>query len=300
MNDSVSVLPPVPNLRYRRISCLLVASAFAALLSLTACSTKTRENETPRGSQTVRVAGLIMRWITGDREANIKRFEKLAREAVSGGAKIICTPESFLDGYSVTSPGLTEDKFRQLSEDVTSGGYMARLRQLAGECDVHFVVGLAERDGEKIYNSAILIGPDGSVLGTYRKKYLWPTEIDWYTAGEILPAFATEFGKIGMMICSDRRQPAAIAELKRNGADLVFCLAGGGYGDESDSIVCQRASEGHVPIVFVHPVEFLVANPDGKIAAQAILGHRLDADAKDGLAGEIRYYDINMGTAKDD
>lgn len=268
--------------------------ALAAVFTLCACGKNSDERQRIASNEHVRVAGIILRWVPGDREANISRAEKLIRQAADEGARIICTPESFLDGYSVRLPALSRDVFRTLAEEIPSGQYFSRLQRLSDECDVYLIVGLAERAGDTVYNSAALIGPDGVLLGKHRKNFLWYTEIDWYAPGEGFPAFATEFGRIGMMICSERREPKAIAQLVENGASIVFCLAGGGYGAESDEMVSQRSSEGHVPIVFIHPVEFLVTGRDGRVLTRSILGDELDAGPSDGLAGEVRYYNLEI------
>ena len=55
---------------------------------------------TPREA-TVRVAGLILKWLRGDKEANYRRAERLIRQAAAGGARIVCTTECFLDGYAI-------------------------------------------------------------------------------------------------------------------------------------------------------------------------------------------------------
>jgi predicted amidohydrolase len=274
----------------------------AATFALYGCGKNSDEHQSIASIKQVRVAGIILRWAPGDREANISRAEELIRKAASKGARIICTPESFLDGYSVRNPALPRDTFRALAEEIPSGQYFSRLQRLSDECDVYLIVGLTERAGDTIYNSAALIGPDGVLRGKHRKNFLWPTETDWYAAGEGFPAFATEFGRIGMMICSERREPKAIAQLVENGASIVFCLAGGGYGVESDAMVSQRSSEGHVPLVFVHPVEFLVTGRDGRILTRSLLGNELDARPGEGLAGEIRYYDLEviLDTGADD
>lgn len=266
--------------------------ALASALTLCACGKNSDEQQETAPAGHVRVAGIILRWVPGDREANMSRAEELIRRAAHKGSKIICTPESFLDGYSVRDRALSRDAFRALAEEIPGGRHFSRLQRISDECDVYLIVGLTEGAGDTLYNSAALIGPDGALLGVHRKNFLWYTESDRYAAGEGFPAFATEFGRIGMMICSERRQPEAVTKLAENGADLVFCLAGGGYGDASDAIVSQRSSEGRVPIVFVHPVEFLVTGRDGRILSRSVLGHGLDAKPGDGLAGETRYYDL--------
>ena len=268
--------------------------ALASALTLCACSENSggQQDTAPPGH--VRVAGIILRWVPGDREANMSRAEKLIRRAADEGAKIICTPESFLDGYSVRDHALSPDGFRALAEEIPEGQYFQRLQRVSDECDVYLIVGLTEGAGDTVYNSAALIGPDGALLGVHRKNFLWYTETDRYAAGQVFRAFATEFGRMGMMICSERRKPEAVSRLAENEADVVFCLAGGGYGDASDAIVSQRSLEAHLPIIFVHPAEFLVTDHEGRILTRSVLGHGLDAEPGDGLAGEIRYYDLAL------
>jgi predicted amidohydrolase len=96
------------------------------------------------------------------------------------------------------------------------------------------------------------------------------------------------------MICSDRRQPAAIKALVENGAGIVFCPAGGGYGPENHRVVRRRSREGKVPIVFVHPIEFLVTGPDGSILDNHRYGKSLD-DTGGSDAGVVRFFDLALG-----
>ncbi len=245
--------------------------------------------------KSVRVAGIVLKWVPENREANYKRAERLIREAAAKGAKIVCTPESFLDGYSIRNKNLGMEQFRALAEPIPNGTYALRLRRLADELDIYLVAAVTELDGKKVYNSAVLIGPDGKPAGTYRKKFLWFSEKEKYSAGDTFPAFETPYGKIGFMICSDRRQPDAIKELTANGARLVFCPAGGGYGPENQRVVRRRSRDGKVPIVFVHPIEFLVTGPDGSVLANELHGESLD-DSGDSDAGVVCYCDLALDT----
>jgi predicted amidohydrolase len=124
----------------------------------------------------VRVAGIVLKWVPGNRAANYRRAEHLIRVAAGKGARIVCTAESFLDGYSIRNPNLGMKQFRALAEPIPNGAYSKRLRRLADELDIYLIAAVTELDGEKVYNSAVLIGPDGKVTGTYRKKFLWITE----------------------------------------------------------------------------------------------------------------------------
>jgi len=248
-------------------------------------------------TRTVRVAGIVLKWIIKDRDLNYERAEGLIRDAAAQGAQIICTAESFLDGYSVRDAGLSPEEFRALAEPVPGGEYFTRLQKLCDTLNVYLVAALTELDSLNVYNSAVLIGPDGKLVGRYHKKFLWVDEEKLYTRGESFPVFATEYGNIGMMICSDRREPEAIKELAANGANLVFCPAGGGFGKANDDIVSQRSKEGKIPIVFVHPVEFLVTGPTGKILTTSLFGDQVDDDEESFIGGMVKLYDVPLPVA---
>ena len=242
---------------------------------------------------TVRVAGVVLKWVPGDREANWERAERLIRQAAANGAEIVATAESFLDGYAVRDSSITAERFQALAEPIPQGPYFRRLQGLADELDIYLVAAISERTGEAVFNSAILLGPDGALVGKYRKKYLWPGEAHAYTAGGEIPTFETRFGRVGMMICFDRMQPEAVQELVDHGAEVVFNPSGGSWGAQSDAIMRQRSLEGGIPIVFTHPAKFLVTGPDGSILKSATNGNELDdPERKD--AGAVFYFDLQL------
>ena len=55
---------------------------------------------------TVRVAGIVVKWVRGDQEANYQRVAPLIREAAAGGAQVVCTTECFLDGYAIADKSI--------------------------------------------------------------------------------------------------------------------------------------------------------------------------------------------------
>src|SRR2546428_954142 len=69
----------------------VIAVVWPGLYSLSAAETNTLPS--------VRVAGIVLKWIRADKEANFRRVEPMIREAAAHGAKIVCTTECFLDGY---------------------------------------------------------------------------------------------------------------------------------------------------------------------------------------------------------
>jgi predicted amidohydrolase len=229
----------------------------------------------------VRVAGVVLKWLKGEKEANYLRAEKLITAAARGGAQLVCTTECFLDGYAITDKAMPLEEYRALGEPIPSGKYYQRLAELADRLDIYLVAGMLEADDDLRYNTAVLIDSDGKLIGKYRKHELGHESVR-NTPGSDTPVFNTPFGNIGVMICADRRNPELVKRLCDRGATLLICPSGGMFGPTSnDPIVQARSRENAVPILFVHPAEFLVTDAHGVIRAQTILGDRLEITAHD-------------------
>lgn len=224
----------------------------------------------------VRVAGIVLKWLRADREANYGRAAKMIREAADEGAKIVCSTECFLDGYAIKDKSIPLDQYRALGEPIPDGSFYKRLAALADELDIHLVAGMLEADGEHRYNTAVLIDPDGKLVGRYRKQELGHESVR-NTPGNSSPSFQTPYGKVGLMICADRRFPKLVKRLCDGGADFLICPSGGMFGPKTNDHYLQaRSKENGVFIVFVHPAEFLITDPKGEIRARTILGDRLE------------------------
>jgi len=223
----------------------------------------------------VRIAGVVLKWIRMEKDANLRRAEAMIREAAAGGAQIVCTTECFLDGYAIADKSIPLDTYRALGEPIPDGPCYERLTALARELKILLVAGMLEADGEARCNTAVLISPEGRLLGKYRKQHL-EHELVRNRPGTESPVFDTPYGRIGVMICADRRLPEIAGRLKEQGADFLLCLSGGMFGPKSNDWILQaRSRETHLPIVFVHPAEFLVTGPDGSILDRTILGNSL-------------------------
>lgn len=255
--------------------CLLVLLSVACTPLELAAETRLPADDKSAAPPTVRVAGIVLKWIRQDRDANWRRVVPLIREAARKGAKIVCTTECFLDGYSIADKSIPLEKYRGLGEPVPGGPYFKRITALADELDVWLIAGILETDGDARFNAAVLIGPDGKLRGKYRKQKLGH-ELVRNKPGDSSPVFETPWGKVGVMICADRREPGIVRTFCTRGADLVICPSGGMFGSRrNDPIVQARSRENSVPIVFVHPAEFLVTGRDGSILAREIVGNRL-------------------------
>lgn len=226
----------------------------------------------PASAKTVKVAGIVLKWVRGDKEANFRRIEPLIREAAKHGATIVCTTECFLDGYAIADKSIPLETYRRLGEPIPTGPYFKRLAALAKELQIYLVAGLLEAEGDSRFNTAVLLGPDGKLIGKYRKQKLGH-ETNRNTPGDRSSVFATPFGKVGLMICADRTDAALVRRFRDNGADFLLCPSGGMFGPtNNDPILQARSRENKVPIVFIHPAEFLTTGPDGSVHKRTVLG----------------------------
>jgi predicted amidohydrolase len=119
------------------------------------------------------------------------------------------------------SSGISDSKIIAALAETIPGPSTAQLLNIASDYGIHFVAGLAERDGDKLFNSAVFVGPEG-LIGIYRKLHLSPGDRKWATPGDLgLPTFDTPIGRVGMLIGSDVNVPEAARCLALDGADLI-------------------------------------------------------------------------------
>ncbi len=238
-------------------------------------------DDTPPSGENLKIAGIVLKWIRGDKEANYQRVVPLIREAAAHGAQLVVTTECFLDGYAIQDKSIPVETYRSLGEAIPGGTYFQRLSDLAKELKIHLIAGMTEADGEERYNTSVLFGPDGQMLGKYRKQILGH-ELVRNTPGQVSSTHATPYGKMGMLICADRTNPDVVRRFKENGARFLICPSGGMFGPrKNDPIVQARSKETGLPIIFVHPAEFLVTGQQGEIISQTVLGDVLLIDPQD-------------------
>jgi len=176
---------------------------------------------TPPGSPPafphVTVASVQMAPRIGCKDENLARSVQLIERAAGSGAALVVLPELVNTGYVFASRA---EAF-SLAESVPDGPTTRAWMDVAHRCNVHVVAGIAERAGELLYNSAVVIGPRGW-LGTYRKLHLWGDEHLFFEAGDKgLPVFHTEWGRLGVVICYDGWFPEVYRLLAMQGADIV-------------------------------------------------------------------------------
>jgi predicted amidohydrolase len=139
-------------------------------------------------------------------------------EACDRGASLLVLPELGNSGYVFN----TRDEVAQVAEPVFGGETTELWASIARDRDVYICGGLAEVDGGRFYNSAVLIGPEG-LVGRYRKVHLWDEEKLFFEPGDLgLNVFQLPFGRVAIMICYDGWHPEVARILKLKGADVIL------------------------------------------------------------------------------
>ena len=118
--------------------------------------------------------------------------------------------------------------------------------ELARKNKLHIVLSLYERDRHLVYNAAVLLDPDGRLIGKYRKVCLPPGEVEAGVApGHEYPVFETKLGKVGLMVCYDGFFPEVARELSNRGAEIIAWPVWG-----CNPLLAQaRACENHIYLV---------------------------------------------------
>jgi predicted amidohydrolase len=166
------------------------------------------------------------------------QFAPLIAEAARQKADLVVLPETLT--YYGTGKTMAE------CAEPVPGPSTAYFGTLAKKHDLHIVAGLVEREGKTLYNTAALLGPDGRLIGKYRKVTLPRGEIEaGITPGHEYPVFNTRFGRLGMMICYDGFFPEVARALAINGAEVIAWPVWGC----NPMLAAARACENHVHIV---------------------------------------------------
>ena len=165
----------------------------------------------------VTVACVQMEPHIGDVDGNLRRSVERIVAAADQGAELIVLPELCNTGYVFKSRG----EARALAEPIPDGKSSQAWTAIAAERNLHIVAGITERDGENLYKSAVLIGPDG-LVGRYRKTHLWGDEALYFTPGNLgFPVFDTPLGRIGCHICYDCWFAESFRLAALQGAEIV-------------------------------------------------------------------------------
>jgi predicted amidohydrolase len=164
----------------------------------------------------MRVAIAQLRCPSLDPSDSVARTIGAIGEAARDGAEVVVLPE-MSSGYVLDAAALTP-----VAEVGDEGVLLSAWRAAARQHGVVVVGGFAERMGERLFNTAVVIDRQGAVLGRYRKLHLFGAEHQVFTPGDLgLPVFDVDGVRLGVLICYDLRFPEALRILALQGAQLV-------------------------------------------------------------------------------
>ncbi|MBI2369035.1 MAG: carbon-nitrogen hydrolase family protein [Deltaproteobacteria bacterium] len=226
--------------------------------------------------QRVRVAGVQMTSELGQEARNLKRVLAAIDEAAANGAELVVFPEGMNNGYIFDSPEQAYALATPVPGPFTDG-VAAKTR----ERGVYAAMGILERrEGGRVFNDALLFGPDGRIAGKAQKTFFIKADKHWLSPGELeYPIFETPLGRVGFFICADGRIPEPARCLALNGADLYLNCSNWGSPDQYLAHVPTRAVENHCWVIGVTKVGeepgnrytgcSFIMDPAGRVYARA-------------------------------
>ena len=164
--------------------------------------------------------------VVDDRDANLARAETSFRRAAAAGAPVVLLPEMFQTPYD------TETMRRRAEPE--DGPTLRRIRALCRELRLTAVAGsFCEARGGRLYNSAFVLGPDGSTLGVHRKIHLFDVDLPGVqvressvlSAGEAPLVLDTPLARIGVAVCYDLRFHDVFRAFERRGVEVALLPA---------------------------------------------------------------------------
>jgi predicted amidohydrolase len=139
----------------------------------------------------------------GQPAANLERAEQRIGEAATRGAEVVLLPECLDLGW-------THPSARKLATPIPEVDSCQRLLAAARRHRIFVCAGIVERAGDRLYNAAVLLDPEGRLLLHHRKIHELDFGRELYATGDRLGVVDTAFGRIGLMICADGFAPGQV------------------------------------------------------------------------------------------
>lgn len=176
-----------------------------------------QEIATDRSKKMVRIAVCQTFCIDSDREGNFRRIEYALESAEKQGAQLACFPETAVLGW-------VNGEAHELADPIP-GPTSERIAELARKHKLMICIGLAEKAGDELYDSVILVGTDGKIFAKHRKINTLAELLDppyaRGTADEIR-VVKTPIGRVGMLICADTFKDELVQAAGEQSPDLLL------------------------------------------------------------------------------
>lgn len=220
----------------------------------------------------------------GDISYNLAEIEAALKSLEAHQNRLIVYPEMATTGYFFNrTPTLNE-----LAEPIPQGPTTQRLIALAEKYHAYLVVGMPELDGGKVYNSAVVVGPEG-YLQKYQKLHLWSEEKLLYSPGQVGPVIVDlPFARLGLMICYDLWFPELIRILRILGADVIAVPAALVWNDTPAHARKTYYMSNYVGMAAAHlnQVHLALASQVGRYGDQWLFGSSFIAEPNGWLLQE--------------
>jgi predicted amidohydrolase len=183
----------------------------------------------PNTMNTVRIAAAQTPEFRDDIEASLTYAAQVIAEASDHGARLVCFPECFLQGYL-----LDELKAHQSAIDLASSEFQSILTRLP-QTDIAVTFGMIEKSSGGLFNSAVVV-QDGVLKGFYRKTHLLKSE-SFFTSGTETSVFSVGDLTFGLNICYDTNFPEMATNIAEQGGTLIVC--------PSNNMMARESAEGY-------------------------------------------------------
>jgi predicted amidohydrolase len=193
--------------------------------------------------QMLRVAAISMNGLLGQADRNLSSIEQWSARAKEAGADIVLFPELVVHGHCDPNTWYS-------AESVPEGPSTQRLCRLAAKLNLVLSVGLSEKEKDIVYNTQVLISPDG-FLGSQRKIHLSRDEVLYYEGGSAMPVFNIGKCRLGMVICYDNSFPEVARILALQGAEVLLMPHAGRMKMWRDDPESEKAAVVHTHQFFV-------------------------------------------------
>ena len=198
-------------------------------------------------------------------ERNLAWFETLFEQAAANQCQLTTVTEDFTR-IAKTSTYLDDRAIFQEAVARQTPLIAERLSAAASKHDMHIVACYYALEDDKIYNVADLFAPRRGMVGRYRKVHLPQYEKWQVSAGSSFPAFETDLGWIGMLVCYDQKWPEAAACCALNGAQLICHPSAAMLPDYQ---MRARAMDYQVHVLSSTWKHSMIASPRAEILADA-------------------------------
>lgn len=183
----------------------------------------------------------------------LDNVNRLVAQAAEQSVDLLVLPECAYPAYYL---GAT-DAYPN-ANDLSPDAFVDHLRRQAKKHEIHLVCGFVDQRDGKLFNSAVVIDPQGQELGRSDKTFLWGDDNTWFTPGDRIKPIESSLGTIGIVICADGRAPEVAMGLVAQGAQLLVvptCWVNvaketGRFANaQAEFMIHARAIECQVPII---------------------------------------------------